>query len=395
VGDVFWFFLAMLLFAAILTGEDFVLTLVYLLIGSFIVGRWWGQYALRRITVRRNFSSRAFLGETVPVRLEIKNSGWLPVIWLRVRESLPAELFSAGPFQQVITLGARKSFRLEYFLNCRKRGYYPLGPLDLASGDILGISRGQWRRQQPDYISVYPKIIVLTKVKIPSQAPLGTLRSSQPIFEDPSRARGKRDYVVGDSLRRVDWKASASSGRLQVKLLEPSIALETAIFLNLNAAEYDIRSRFFVPELAIVVAASLANWVVGARQSVGLVTNGADPLLGGYMPAPIPPRRGRGHLLRILELMARLQVAETTLFVDLLRQQCNKLSWGTTAIVITNQVDDNLFDALFQARRSGLNILLILCGPMMNSTEIRRKAGFFGIAIHQILDEDDMDIWRR
>jgi len=68
------------------------------------------------------------------------------------------------------------------------------------------------------------------------------MRHQQPIFEDP-HAYGKRDYVASDSLRRVDWKASASTGRLQIKQFEPSIALQTVIFLNLNGSEYNTRNR--------------------------------------------------------------------------------------------------------------------------------------------------------
>jgi hypothetical protein len=92
-------------------------------------------------------------------------------------------------------------------------------------------------------------------VRLPSRSPIGTLRHTQPIFEDPSRVRGKRDYTTGDSLRRVDWKATATTGRLQVKQFEPSIALETALFLNLNADEYLQRTRLDATELAIVIAA--------------------------------------------------------------------------------------------------------------------------------------------
>ena len=87
--------------------------------------------------------------------------------------------------------------------------------------------------------------------------------------------RGKRDYVASDSLRRMNWKASASTGRLQIKQFEPSIALQTEIFLNLNASEYVTKHRIDATELAIVVAASLANWAVIQKQAVGLTTNGS------------------------------------------------------------------------------------------------------------------------
>jgi uncharacterized protein (DUF58 family) len=325
MGEYFILFLFVLFGVAVFLSEDFVFTLLYLFVGTFIIGRWWSLRALRGISTRRAFTSRAFLGENVPVDLKIKNNSWLPLPWLQIREHLPVGLYSSGPFQQVATLNPKGLFQIKYELDCRKRGYYPIGPLDLYSGDVLGLTALQKRSFQPEYLTVYPKILPLTRVKLPSYAPMGTLRHNQPVFEDPSRVLGKRDYVAGDSLRRVDWKASANIGRLQVKIFEPSIALETVIFLNLNANEYALHWRYDASELAIVIAASLANWVVSVRQSVGLVTNGVDPFLENETPLPIPPRRGRGHLLRLLDVLARVQINETYPFVQLLRQSCNSL----------------------------------------------------------------------
>ena len=174
-------------------------------------------------------------------------------------------------------------------------------------------------------------------MKLPSRSPLGTLRHTQPIFEDPSRVRGKRDYMAGDSLRRVDWKATASTGRLQVKQFEPSIALETAIFLNLNADEYAPRTRLDATELAIVIAASLANWIVGKRQSVGLSVNGVDPIGTEDKAQALPPRKGRAHLTRILDVLARVRSAPPTPFAQLFQYEAARLPWGTTVILITGR----------------------------------------------------------
>jgi hypothetical protein len=224
---------------------------------------------------------------------------------------------------------------------------------------------------------------------------MGTLRHTQPVFEDPSRVRGKRDYVSGDSLRRVDWKATAAAGHLQVRLFEPSIALETAIFLNLNNAEYDSRAPYMATELAIVVAASLANWVVAQRQAVGLLSNGIDPLQDDQLPQSIPPRRGRGHLMRILEELARLQAGVTYPLVNLLRREVVNLSWGTTLLMITANLDEALYDGLFQAQRAGLDIVLLPCGAVPEVKAAQGRAEYFGFGFYQIFTEKDLDVWRR
>ncbi|MGW8249436.1 MAG: DUF58 domain-containing protein, partial [Anaerolineales bacterium] len=340
VGKYLFFILAALFAVAVFLREDFVFTLIYLLAGTFFLSRWWGQRAFNSLSIERRITPRMYLGEKARCRVRIRNHNWLPLPWLQVHESLPPELSAPKAYRAVVPLRSKGDFKFEYWLEGRRRGYYAIGPLTLYSGDIFG-ALDQSRRSYPaQYLTVFPKIIHLTNVPLPSRSPLGTLRHTQPVYEDPSRVIGKRDYTSGDSLRRIDWKASAASGRLQVKNYEPSIELQTQIILNLHASEYDARRRFDDSELAIVVAASLANWISAKRQSVGLATNGSDPLeANGRIPV-LMSRSGRGHLLRILEVLARVQCKETYPFLDLLLQQRLHMPWGTTQVLVSPSIDD-------------------------------------------------------
>lgn len=390
----FWFFL-LLFFLAIFIKEDFVLILLYCFIGVYLVSRWWGGRALAAVSIRRDFETHAFIGEQKRIDLHIVNRGWLPLAWLQIRDSLPVGLGTKGPFQQVASLGSKASISLTYSIECVRRGYFPIGPLTLASGDVLGAAPNQTLRLEPDYLTVYPKVIPLSNLDLPARSPQGTLHHRAPIFEDPSRILGKRDYVRGDSLRRVDWKATAASGRLQVKQFEPSIDLEAMIYLDLDEVSYNLRLRSDMTELAITVAASIANWVIGARQSVGLATNGIDPQARMSIPSPILPRRGRNQLLHILEMLARVEISNSFSLLQLLTEQINRYSWGTTLLVITGNVNEALVECLFKARFSGLNAVLIQCGYLVGFAETRQKARYFGFPVHQVINENDLDIWRR
>ncbi len=395
MGGNFFLLLILLAFVAIGLHEDFVLTLIYFLVGSYAVGRWWSQRALNGVRFTRTFPRRAFLHEKVPLTLDLINDHWLPVIWAQIRESLPVELIVPNSFQRVVSLGPYGRARFTFTLNADKRGYYPIGPLHLRSGDLIGLAEDIQNEGGADNLIVYPRIVPLTNVPLPSHSPLGTLRHTQPIYEDPTRVRGKRDYVAGDSLRRVDWKATAITGRLQVKQFEPSIALETAILLNLNADEYDYRTRYDATELAVVVAASLANWIVGQRQSVGLWVNGEDPLNDKHQPAAILPHKGRAHLTRLLDVLARVRSIKTQPLVEQLRQAISHLSWGTTLIVITGSVDDAVFDEIFRARRAGLDVFVALMGLVPDRVAIVQRARHFGVPLYEFTRERDLDVWRK
>lgn len=387
--------LVLLIALAAIFKDDFSFTLLYLFTGSFAIGTLWANRSLAAIQYKRQFTNRAFLGEFVEVNLEVKNSGLLPIPWVRIHEGLPVELSGPESFQQVTNIGPKSVKTFHYGIEARRRGFYRIGPVYFSSTDLLGFSSSDIRREgESDYLTVYPKIVPLTKVIFPSRSPLGNLRHHQPVFEDPTRVIGKRDYVAGDSLRRIDWKTTATTGRMQVKVYEPSISLETVIILNLNSNDYYYRSRITSTELAIVVAASLANWVVEKQGTIGLYTHGFDPLDCSNIARYIPARSGRGQLMRVLDMLARIKAVEREGFVDSLRNLRVSLPWGTTLTIISGDVDDDLLDEAFQARQMGLNVLLILTGTVLQANEIKFQAGYYGIPVVHISQEADLDIWR-
>lgn len=395
MGEALTVFLVFLLLLGAFTQETFVIVLIYLGVGAVVLNRWWSLRVIRNLQYQRDFQNKVFPGEIVPVKIRLKNKGFLPAVWLRVQDLFPIEIADTRHFYQVITLGPRESLNLDYVLKARKRGYYAVGPMQITTGDLLGLSAELVSQGASDHLTVYPRVIPLTEPYIPSRSPMGTLRHRQPIYEDTARPTGKRDYQPGDSLRRIDWKATAASGRLQVKLFEASISLETVLFLNLNLIEYGIRDRVEGSELAIETAASLANWIISKRQAVGLITNGVDVLSPQNDVPSIPARKGRGHLMRILESLARIKAIETTAFSSLLRSHRTGLPWGTTLVLITGSADEALFDEALQARRSGMSVVLILCGRYTNAQEIRRRGQGIGIPVFDFQDEEGFKAWQR
>jgi uncharacterized protein (DUF58 family) len=395
VGDTFLVFVIFMLAMAVATRDSFIFILFYLVGGAYLFGQLWSKHSLASIAFKRKFPQRIFLGEEIKLELEITNKSRLPAVWLRLQESLPVEIATGPIFQLVLTLAPNEKVLLSYSLWGRKRGYYPIGPLQLSSGDLLGMGKEKEYRGEADFIIVYPRVIPLSGISLPSHSPIGTLRYRQPIFEDPNRPVGKRDYQTGDSLRRIDWKASASVGRLQVKQYEASIELQTAIFLNLNMEEYHYKTRFDAVELAIVTAASISNWAIAHKQSVGLTTNGNDPLGENGYAQPFPVHKGRGHLIRILESLARIKAVETHSITDLIRQHRVNLTWGATMVVITGQADRPLFDEFFRAQRVGMDVVLILCGPIQGLQEIRQQARQFNIPVFGIHSETDLERWHK
>jgi hypothetical protein len=133
---------------------------------------------------------------------------------------------------------------------------------------------------------------------------------------------------------------------------------------------------------------------VEQKQSVGLVTNGVDPHAENRKVKPILPGKGPAQLIRILDTLARVQGADTESIQHLLNRETPNLPWGTTIAVITGEVTEPLFDQLFQAKRRGQNITLMITGHSANIKLARQQARQFGFPIYAFADEKSLDIWR-
>jgi len=388
-------FLVVLVAIAFLTKVDLFFYLVYALFGIYFLGRLWARRSLAAVDLYRQHDRRVFLGQSFPVEVKVANKGWLPVLWLRLGDTAPGELVMGGAFRQVISLRPRERLELSYTLHGRRRGYYRFGPLLTLGGDLLGTRTYERRCDEDDFVIVYPRIVALRELGFPSQSPSGTLPSQQRLFEDPSRIQGVREYQPGDSLRRMDWKTSARVGSLQVRRFEPSIALETAIFLNLAGDDYPVRSRYSATELGIVVAASVATHLIEKRQAVGLATNGRDPLSDATPSFPL--RKGREHLMHMLDLLARIEVASETEplpFLDLVNRESLGLPWGSTVVMVTAKEVENMLGVMLGLRRRGLSIILALLCPGHEFALTVQKADQIGVRALRIGSEQELDVWR-
>jgi uncharacterized protein (DUF58 family) len=417
-----------LLVVAFFLRIDFIFYIVYVCLGIYVWSVWQAPRALSQLRITRDFAGRAFRGERVPVRLTIQNKQRLPLPWLQLAESIPPELQSGEHVDRALSLRGHETATVTYHVRATRRGYYRLGPLQLTSGDLFGFSE-RHARLPASFLTVYPRIIPLAELGLPSRLPFGTLASHQRLFEDPARPQGVREYRSGDSLRQINWKVSAHNNNLLVKTFQPAISLETAVLLNLNSHDYSQRQRYETAEWAIEVAASLAAHLAEQRQAVGLISNGADPLrqieghgakgvfdevsgrlllapsgnkaageekvgvgrAAAYVPPPIPPRSGHAHLMKLLELLARLETADTLPYVRWAPAACLSLSWGVTVLAITPVADLATCQMLHRLVRAGLNPVLIVVQATADMGQLRQRARRLGFNAYQVARQRELE----
>lgn len=379
--------IAILLVLAAWGRQTVIVVLLGLALAAAGLSKLWSYLSLKGVHAERQLSeTRVFPDEALELRLRVFNRKLLPLPWIQVNDEVPVgfipELRPAPGSKPGFGLISESSSILwysaiswKYRLLCKKRGYYPLGPLTVTSGDIFGFyPRTNIEAAAKDCIIVYPRVYTLSQLAIPSLYPLGEAKSERRIFEDPSRTIGVRDYSPGDSLRRIHWKASARQQQLQVKVFETTTTLRVAIFLAMESFQYEGIWNENELELGISTAASLANYLIDKKSQVGLWANAK--LADSKQPARIQPGGGVDRLVQILEALAKVVNASSQPFTDFFQTERKNLPLGTTLIFVLAQLSEKLKMTLADLRESGYKTLVFQIGKEKDSNPLPEIAWY-------------------
>ncbi len=215
------------------------LGLVVTAIAFTVLGLWWGyeelvvtavgcamlvlvailisQRPLRAQVERRVRAVRVPRGDPVTITYRIRNdtshrSGTATLIDRCDDASIEVTIQPVDA-DDVVDVGAS--------IPTRRRGVFPLGPLDVEKIDPFHLAVGRWRNDRadetPTSVTVHPKIYPLLN-------PNGTSR----VVENESVVRraatdpmsgfvSMREYVAGDDPRLIHWPTTARTGSLMIR----------------------------------------------------------------------------------------------------------------------------------------------------------------------------------
>jgi len=210
-----WFYIFLTIFLGV-SGINTGNNLIYLIVAAFLsfmaVSGLFGKRNLSKIDIRLELPEEIYADTSAPVRVIIRNNRrFLPGFLLRVHVSGSEMLF---PFVEVKTEGAR-----HLSLSFRERGRAQIENIYLSS--------------------VFPFNFFIRYHTLPGVFealvfPRPKKCESPGSFEKERKSRGEkttnrtgyeadiislRDYITGDPLKYIHWKASAKTGRLKTKEL--------------------------------------------------------------------------------------------------------------------------------------------------------------------------------
>ncbi|QWT23835.1 DUF58 domain-containing protein [Subtercola sp. PAMC28395] len=205
------------------------------------------------LTVERRFQPElAPAGSPVTVRLTLRNEGVRAAPGASWSDSAEAPLKPSEPAELPLLRGFRSSrsdaplaHTLSYERNATHRGHHAIGPLVLLLVDPFGMAYRRASVGATDVLTVTPSIVPLPRGALRLASGSGAAQQSRQLGSGGEHDVISRKYQTGDSMRRVNWSATARFGELMVRQDDQQNDQHAVVILDSSRQSYrSVSDRF-------------------------------------------------------------------------------------------------------------------------------------------------------
>ncbi len=288
-----------------------------------------------RLEVHRQLPQKLSVG--VPNRVEVQlihRSS--QAVRVRVRDDVP-DAFSATPEEAPLSLPPESQTRWVYRVTPTKRGKFSFGDVHVRVQGPLGLVFHERAYKAAHGASVFPDLRGASRLLLSGAAldlvNLG-LRQLRRDGRGSEFAR-LRDYAQGDSVREVDWKATARRGKPVTRVMESERSQSLLICVDAGrsmAAQVDGLTKL---DHAVNAALFLAFVAVRNGDRVGLV------VFADGVKTYLPPAAGRGQYRKIVDALYSASPSLTYVdYLALFKELNVRLTRRSLLCVFTDFLDE-------------------------------------------------------
>jgi uncharacterized protein (DUF58 family) len=299
-------------------------------------------------------TDRALQGEEVEATIVARATS--SVDRLELRLELPDGMEVAeGAETAVLRLVAGEPTTVAVRLRCTTWGVYDVGEIEARAHDPFHVVLWDQVFDLRRPLKAYPRPESLNTILSPFETSAFTGSEVARSMGEGIEYADIRDYVPGDRVRAINWRASARKGALVVNERHPERNTDVVLFVDSFS---DVRSgaRSTLDD-AVRAAAAVASLYLERRDRVGLVT------FGGIMRW-LRPGMGVAQRYRLVETLLETGVAPTYTWRDVNVIPARILPPKSLVIALTPLVDARFVTALENLRGRGFDLVVIEIDPL-------------------------------
>ena len=364
------------------------MSLIGIILGAFLLfylqDRLYCRFWDKNLSVSLEFSRKAAVeGEECELCERVENRKLLPLPALKVKFQVSRELqfedeegvssvtdqyyrndvLSVRPFMRHVR---RLRFR------CKKRGYYWINGLDVVAGTLFLSGELPRSLESETRLYVYPRLWRSPEFSRLLQRLNGEILSRRHMLEDPFEFRGIREYSPWDTMRDINWKATARTGDLKVNMKNYTAQKAVRIFVNLEDGAVMRHEELLEASIRMAAGAAADFLAQGIRTSV--YTNGPDIVTGELVG--MEAASASWHMETINRGLARIDLSKRApSFVRSLKEAAlgqNEAAGTLFTVFISSGAQEDFQELLEECVRQGTDFCWI-CPIMEHGEEKIRK----------------------
>jgi len=155
-------------------------------------------------------------GDENAIKVDIKNN-YIFKIKVKVIDEIPFQ-FQKRDFLMTKEIESGKNVLFQYFLEPKERGEYNFGALNIYASSPIGFISKRFIFQKDTSLASYPSFIHLRKYELmalQNEFLLGGIKKIRKLGHTMEFEQIK-EYVPGDDVRTINWKATSKTNRLMV-----------------------------------------------------------------------------------------------------------------------------------------------------------------------------------
>ena len=190
-----------------------ILLLVFI---ALVVIEYLFLFALSKVPAKRLTADRFSNGDDNKVEMQVKNN-MLFTVDMEIIDELPVQ-FQKRDWKLAYRFNAGEQKNIVYNLRPVERGEYHFGRIILYVSSLLGLIKRRHNIAAEQMIPVYPSFLQMRKYELLSQTSIQTEHGNKRMRKIGHSMEFEqiKEYVRGDDIRGVNWKATARKGSLMV-----------------------------------------------------------------------------------------------------------------------------------------------------------------------------------
>ena len=338
---------------------DILLTCALIAIACALLTRAYCQYWSEKLSATLRFlDDGVFEGEQSAIVETVSNNKLLPIFWGSIQFKAPGALRFDGKTsdtdydrKDIITVFSYEQIEKRLRFTAGRRGYYRLCDMTVTATDLLFNYRMHRKFPVFSELYIYPRVKDADRFKLDFNRIVGEVVARRSLVADPFFFRGIRDYTPFDSIRSVNWNATARTGELKVNQYHSTQSQEVMLLLDLDGFNrYDGQQ---IKEDLISIAALLARRLTQTGVAIGLVSNATQ--LDTRERTEFSCKSGRGHYIQLLRGLSKLDTEQLTCPFDRTLDHIQSQSRSSTQyILISYFINDELTQRITQCKADGI-----------------------------------------